>query len=71
MDCRTVHEDNLAKAGMTKAELYAKLREMNAFDLRTADAAIVESTFIFGASHEPTDGPKPDREILENLRRSD
>jgi hypothetical protein len=56
---------------MTKAELYAKLREMNAFDLRTADAAIVESTFIFGASHEPTDGPKPDREILENLRRSD
>ncbi len=69
MDGPTILEENLTKAGMTRADLFAKLRKANAFDLDTVHAVIVENTGDVSVLHGPADGPKPDEAILEGLRR--
>ncbi len=42
MEGREVLDDNLAKADMTRQDLWAKLREANVFDLDVVRAVIVE-----------------------------
>ncbi|MEI4194960.1 YetF domain-containing protein [Roseovarius sp. E0-M6] len=42
MEGREVLDDNLAKADMTRQDLWAKLREANIFDLDVVRAVIVE-----------------------------
>lgn len=62
-------DDNLRKAGMTHADLWAKLREANAFDLKTVHAVIVEATGDVSVLHGSVDGPKPDDVLLQQVRR--
>lgn len=61
--------DNLVRAGMTKADLWAKLREANAFDFDYVHAVVVESTGDVSVLHGAPDGPKPDPRLLEGVRR--
>lgn len=61
---------NLTKAGMTKGDLYGKLREANAYDLSRVLAVIVEPTGDVSVLHGDPDGPGPSPEIMENVRRS-
>lgn len=69
MESGNILKANLKNAGMTEADLIAKLREANAFDLRTVHAVIVESTGDVSVLHGDPDGPKPDPRVLEGVRR--
>lgn len=62
-------EDNMARAGVTHADLRAKLREANAFDLSSVHAVIVETTGDVSVLHGPADGPRPDTWVMDGVRR--
>lgn len=61
--------DNLARGGMTLADLHAKLREANAFNLDEVHAVILESTGDVSVLHGPADGPAPSPEVMQGIRR--
>ncbi|NNK16690.1 MAG: DUF421 domain-containing protein [Sulfitobacter sp.] len=61
--------ENLTKGGMTLDDLWAKLREANAFDLSQVRAVILESTGDVSVLHGPPDGPAPCTEVMEGVRR--
>ena len=69
MENGQILERNLQRAGMTRSDLYAKLREANAFDLRTVHAVVVESTGDVSVLHGDPSGPRPDACLLEGVRR--
>ena len=62
--------ENLTKGGMTLDDLWAKLREANAFDLSQVRAVIMESTGDVSVLHGPPDGPAPSKEVMQGVRRS-
>jgi uncharacterized membrane protein YcaP (DUF421 family) len=64
----TVLEDNLKQAGMTKSDLWAKLREANAFDLSKVHYVIAESTGDVSVLHGPD--VHVDDCLLEGVRRT-
>ncbi|MEW9918550.1 YetF domain-containing protein [Marimonas sp. MJW-29] len=61
--------ENLAKGGMTLDDLWAKLREANAFDIKQVHAVVLESTGDVSVLHGPQDGPTPSRQVLDGVRR--
>jgi uncharacterized membrane protein YcaP (DUF421 family) len=69
MEDGTPLDGNLKKAGMTRADLWAKLREANAFDLARVHAVVVESTGDVSVLHGDPEGPPPDSRLLEGVRR--
>ncbi|UWR21052.1 DUF421 domain-containing protein [Sulfitobacter sp. S190] len=63
-----VLDENLAQAGMTRDDLWAKLREANAYDISAVFAVVVENTGDISVLHGPSEnGPSP--ELLDGLRR--
>jgi uncharacterized membrane protein YcaP (DUF421 family) len=62
-------DENLKTAGMTLADLYAKLREANAYDFTRVHAVIMESTGDVSVLHGDPAGPKPDDRLLQGVRR--
>ncbi|KIN66293.1 Membrane protein containing DUF421 domain [Sulfitobacter noctilucicola] len=64
-----IHE-NLKRGGMTLSDLYAKLREANAYDLAKVHAVILENTGDVSVLHFSTDRSKLSQEVLEGVRRS-
>ena len=58
-------DDNLRAANMTRSDLYAKLREANAYDLSTVRAVVMESTGDVSVLHG--DAPIDDR-VMEGVR---
>ncbi len=70
MEDGEIFEQNLRTGGMTRADLYGKLREANAFDLSQVRAVILESTGDVSVLHGPKDGPSPDPALMEGVRRS-
>lgn len=69
MEKGAILDGNLKKAGMTKADLYAKLREANAFDLQTVHAVVVESTGDVSVLHGDPEGAQPHPCLLEGVQR--
>lgn len=69
MENQTPIDANLAKGGMTRADLFAKLREANAFDLKEVHAVILESTGDVSVLHGPADGSRPSQSVLDGVRR--
>lgn len=65
-----VFDDNLKKAGMTRDDLYGKLREANAYGLDKVLAVIAESTGDVSVLHQSGGGNVIDPCLLENVRRS-
>jgi uncharacterized membrane protein YcaP (DUF421 family) len=63
-DCAII-DDNLRAANMTRSDLYAKLREANAYDLSTVRAVVMESTGDVSVLHG--DAPIDDR-VMEGVR---
>ncbi len=70
MEDGKVLPDNLIKGGMTKDDLWAKLREANAYDLTQVRAVVMESTGDVSVLHGPPDGPAPSDEVMASVRRS-
>jgi uncharacterized membrane protein YcaP (DUF421 family) len=64
-------ENNMRRAGVTHADLWAKLREANAYDLSTVHAVVVETTGDVSVLHGPVDGPKPDRRVMQDVDRGE
>ncbi|WP_299045034.1 YetF domain-containing protein [uncultured Tateyamaria sp.] len=62
-------QENMKLAGVTHADLRAKLREANAFDLATVHAVVVETTGDVSVLHGPADGPRPDARVMEDVQR--
>lgn len=62
--------DNLTKGGMTLDDLWAKLREANAYDLSQVHAVVLESTGDVSVLHGPQDGPTPNPRLMESVRRA-
>ncbi|NNE51098.1 MAG: DUF421 domain-containing protein [Sulfitobacter sp.] len=69
MENGELFKENLKAAGMTEADLWSKLREANAIDLRTVHAVVVESTGDVSVLHGDPNGPKPDACLLQGVQR--
>lgn len=69
MEDGRILEENLRRSGMTKGDLYGKLREANALDLTLVRAVVFESTGDVSVLHAsgPDDTLSP--ELLEGVRR--
>lgn len=62
--------DNLKSTGMTEADLYGKLREANAFDLRRVHAVVFEPTGDVSVLHGHNDaGEEISEEVLRGVRQ--
>lgn len=70
MENGTALPANMTKGGVSESDLWAKLREANAYDLSRVRAVVLESTGDISVLHGPADGPQPDPEIMQNVRRS-
>ncbi|SFD93714.1 DUF421 domain-containing protein [Roseivivax sediminis] len=66
MENGKILEQNLARADMTRADLWAKLRDENVGDLSRVQAAVVEATGVFTVLHGHE---KVSDELLEGVRR--
>ncbi len=66
MENGEVLEANLRKADMTRADLWAKLRDANVAELETVQAAVVESTGVFTVLHGHE---RVSPELLDGVRR--
>jgi uncharacterized membrane protein YcaP (DUF421 family) len=60
---------NMRKAGISESDLWAKLREANAYDLKQVKAVIMETTGDVSVLHGPQDGPEISDEILKDVLR--
>lgn len=60
---------NLRKAGMSESDLWAKLREANAYDLANVRAVVMETTGDVSVLHGPKDGPDISKEVLRDVQR--
>ncbi len=69
-DGKMLH-DNMRKSGMTVSDLRAKLREANAYDMRSIRAVVMEATGDVSVLHGPEDGPAVSDEVLEGVRGTD
>lgn len=69
MENGAVLDDNLIAAGMTRSDLWAKLREANAYQIDKVHAVVVESTGDVSVLHESKTGGEPSPEVLEGVRR--
>ncbi|ETX14059.1 hypothetical protein OCH239_05310 [Roseivivax halodurans JCM 10272] len=66
MENGDILEANLHKASMTRADLWAKLRDANVGDLSRVQAAVVEVTGVFTVLHGHE---KISDELLDGVRR--
>ena len=62
-------DDNLRTAGMTRADLYGKLREANAFDFATVHYVIAEPTGDVSVLHGDGPSDSVDSRLLDDLRQ--
>jgi len=60
---------NMDKGGMTENDLWAKLREANAFDLDKVQAVIMESTGDVSVLHGDPDTKKISPEVMQGVSR--
>lgn len=69
MENGAVLDANLTAAGMTRSDLWAKLREANAYQIDKVHAVVVESTGDVSVLHaRKTDG-EPSPEVMDGVRR--
>ncbi|MEQ6247727.1 YetF domain-containing protein [Sulfitobacter sp. HNIBRBA3233] len=69
MEKGTVLEGNLLKAGMTRSDLWAKLREANAYQISNVFAVVVESTGDVSVLHGTKDDSPPSDEVMQGVLR--
>ncbi|WP_298862410.1 YetF domain-containing protein [uncultured Sulfitobacter sp.] len=60
---------NMTKAGVSKSDLWAKLREANAYNLENVRAVIMETTGDVSVLHGAPHGPPVSDEIMEDVLR--
>lgn len=70
MDHQQILDENLRRGRMTREDLYAKLREANVVRLDQVRAVVMESTGDVSVLHTDADGPEPDPELLDSVRRA-
>ncbi len=61
--------DNMNSAGVTESDLWAKLREANAYNFAHVRAVVMETTGDVSVLHGSPDGPNISPEILQGVRR--
>lgn len=61
--------ENMKRVGMTESDLWAKLREANAYNLDYVRAVVMETTGDVSVLHGPKDGPKISDEVLDGVKR--
>lgn len=61
--------DNMRNAGVSTSDLWAKLREANAYDLASVRAVVMETTGDVSVLHGPPDGPDISPEIMKDVLR--
>ncbi|SLN48677.1 hypothetical protein ROJ8625_02378 [Roseivivax jejudonensis] len=66
MENGEILDRNLEKADMTRADLWAKLRDENVGDIRRVQAAVVESTGVFTVLHGHE---RVSPQLLDGVRR--
>ncbi|MDT7856563.1 DUF421 domain-containing protein [Rubrivirga sp. S365] len=66
-----VLEDNLKRAGVTKADLRGKLREANVLTLDQVRAVVFETTGDISVLHGDPDGPALEAGLLRGVRDAD
>lgn len=71
MDGPEILDENLSKAGITKDDLRAKLREANVLRWEEIRAVVVESTGDISVLHGTPDGPALDPTLLSGIRGTD
>ena len=69
MEGATILDANLARAGMTRSDLFAKLREANAYRFDRVKAVVVEGTGDVSVLHGPADGEDVEPCLLDGVRR--
>lgn len=69
MDHQEILDENLRKGQMTRADLFAKLREANVLRLEEVRAVVMESTGDVSVLHTEPGGVEPDPQLLEGVRR--
>ena len=62
-----VLEENMRKVQFTRAELRAKLRAANVFDLRQVRAVVMETTGDISVLHGPPDDPPLDPDLFDGI----
>lgn len=63
----TIHDDHLHRANMTRADLFAKLREANAFRYSDVYAVVLESTGDVSVLHHHGGDAKIESDFLEDV----
>ncbi len=61
--------ENMTRAGITESDLWAKLREANAYNLDHVRAVVMESTGDVSVLHGPKDGPAISDQVMQGVRR--
>lgn len=69
MEDGAILHDNLDRANMTTADLYAKLREANALDVSRVRAVVLETTGDVSVLHASADAEEVSPALLEDVRR--
>ncbi|MEH6831102.1 MAG: YetF domain-containing protein [Sulfitobacter sp.] len=70
MEDGKMNSANMRKAGVTTSDLWAKLREANAYNLDEVRAVIMETTGDVSVLHGSPDGSGISPEIMQDVRRS-
>lgn len=62
--------ENMRNAGVTELDLWAKLREANAYNLANVRAVVMEATGEVSVLHGPTDGSDISPKVMRGVQRS-
>ena len=71
MNADGILRDNMRKAHMTEADLWAKLREANVMDPSQVRAVVMETTGDVSVLHGSADGPALHPKLLTSVRDAD
>ncbi len=62
--------ENMRNAGVTELDLWAKLREANAYNLANVRAVVMAATGDVNVLHGQLDGPDISPEVMRGVRKS-